>query len=318
VVHKISIPGATRLEVIFDERSRTESGCDYVRFYTPNSTQVGEEKYTGRGDSNRWAGVGRTPKLEVQGSELEARFHSDGSENDWGYKFTVLGYLADDGLPVLRQRLSKPLVHSICMYCMHELDGVKEPKKLLLETLDCLEKLASDKEMFQVCSQYFASCHSSSLRHFVCKIMHTLHSSTPAFCSLAAVKSVSQKLLGSNAQLDLEMSLCSLLTLQQSAPKRIAFESPHPYPDDSDSVHKISIPGAVRLEIAFDPQSRTESGCDYVRFVLPDGRVVGDDKYTGRGGSAHWAGVGSIPALIVEGSEVEARFHSDGSTNDWG
>jgi hypothetical protein len=55
-----------------------------------------------------------------------------------------------------------------------------------------------------------------------------------------------------------------------------------------------------------------------VRFVLPDGRTVGDDKYTGRGDSAHWAGVGGTAALVIEGSEVEARFHSDGSENDWG
>jgi hypothetical protein len=98
----------------------------------------------------------------------------------------------------------------------------------------------------------------------------------------------------------------------------LSYESPHPYPNNSDVVHQISVPGSVQLEIVFHPRCKTEGGCDYVRFVLPDGRVVGDDKYTGRGGSAHWAGVGSIPALVVEGSEVEARFHSDSSENDWG
>ena len=100
--------------------------------------------------------------------------------------------------------------------------------------------------------------------------------------------------------------------------RELSFESPHPYPDSSDVVHKISVPGALRLEIVFDPQCRTEGGYDCVRFVLPDGRTVGDDKYTGRDDSAHWAGVGSTAALVIEGSEVEARFHSDGSENDWG
>jgi hypothetical protein len=126
----------------------------------------------------------------------------------------------------------------------------------------------------------------------------------------------------------LELALSWLRTLETSdmfgsppAPEVIglcSFESPHPYPDNSDVVHKISVPGASRLEIVFDPQCKTEKNCDYVRFVLPDGRVVGDDKYTGRSDSAHWAGVGSTPALVIEGSEVEARFHSDGSDNDWG
>jgi hypothetical protein len=144
-------------------------------------------------------------------------------------------------------------------------------------------------------------------------------------CVKAAIQQSFESVTG---RTKLEVALSWLRTLETSdafsplpAPQVIdvcVFESPHPYPDNSDVVHKISVPGASRLEIVFDPQSKTENNHDYVRFVLPDGRVVGDDKYTGRGDSAHWAGVNGTPALVVEGSEVEARFHSDGSTNDWG
>ncbi len=45
--------------------------------------------------------------------------------------------------------------------------------------------------------------------------------------------------------------------------------------------------------------------------------MVGEQKYHGRSGGV-WAGVGKYPALVVKGSSVEARFHSDGSNNDWG
>jgi hypothetical protein len=144
-------------------------------------------------------------------------------------------------------------------------------------------------------------------------------------CVKAAIDQSVEALAG---RTKLELALEWLNTLETSevfdhpsAPQVIghcSFESPHPYPDSSDVVHKISVPGALRLEIVFDPQCRTEKGCDYVRFVLPDGRTVGDEKYTGRGDDAHWAGVGSTAALVIEGSEVEARFHSDGSENDWG
>jgi hypothetical protein len=45
-------------------------------------------RYHGR-DPGTWAGVAPTDVLKVPGSSMEARFHSDSSNNDWGYKFTV-------------------------------------------------------------------------------------------------------------------------------------------------------------------------------------------------------------------------------------
>jgi hypothetical protein len=196
-------------------------------------------------------------------------------------------------------------------------DPIMEPKDSLVSKFACLEKLVGDGETSKICAQYFSSCQSASLRHFVCNAIYKLHSSSKYFCD-ALGRSVTLESLNADLQLDVEISLRTLITLQQCTPNQTTFESPHPYPNNSDVKHKISVPGASRLEIVFDPQCRTESGCDYVRFVLPDGRTVGDDKYTGRGDSAHWAGVGGTAALVIEGSEVEARFHSDGSENDWG
>ena len=82
----IEFPDAVQLKIVFDKRCRTEQGCDYVRFFQ-GSTVVGETKYHGR-SSGVWAGVGSVPPLVVKGSSVEARFHSDGSNNDWGYYFT--------------------------------------------------------------------------------------------------------------------------------------------------------------------------------------------------------------------------------------
>ena len=82
----IEFPDAVELRIVFDKRSRTESGCDYIRFYQ-DQVVVGEPKYHGR-SGGVWAGVGLTPPLIVKGSSVEARFHSDGSNNDWGYHFT--------------------------------------------------------------------------------------------------------------------------------------------------------------------------------------------------------------------------------------
>jgi hypothetical protein len=96
------------MEVVFDLQCRTETNCDYVSFWK-DGTRQGLQKYVHPPlipqpllrDKERlfrryhghspgvWAGVGSTEVLRVQGSSMEARFHSDSSNNDWGYKFTV-------------------------------------------------------------------------------------------------------------------------------------------------------------------------------------------------------------------------------------
>jgi hypothetical protein len=102
--------------------------------------------------------------------------------------------------------------------------------------------------------------------------------------------------------------------------KSCVFESEHPYPHNADVVHKISFPGAERLEITFDERCRTETGCDYLQFFHPVGfskTMIGQSN-TGRNGDSHWPGVNGVPPLIHRGSHLEARFRSDGNVNDWG
>jgi len=103
----------------------------------------------------------------------------------------------------------------------------------------------------------------------------------------------------------------------KSVVKTLMKESKHPYDNSQDYDIDISFPGATSIEIVFDEKCRTEGGCDYVRFLV-DGKVVGSDKYTGRGDSVHWAGVKGVPKLVVPGSKVTGHFHSDGSETDWG
>jgi hypothetical protein len=90
VRHKISFPGAERLEITFDDRCRTETGCDYLQFFDSGASisMVGRSN-SGRNSDSHWPGVNGVPALVHIGSSLEARFRSDGSVNDWGYLFTV-------------------------------------------------------------------------------------------------------------------------------------------------------------------------------------------------------------------------------------
>lgn len=84
----ISFPGATKLTVEFDPQSRTETGCDYVVFYKDRTRRDkwGMEKYSGR---DHWPGCGGRPPLEVPTSSFVLFWYTDGSNYDWGWRFTV-------------------------------------------------------------------------------------------------------------------------------------------------------------------------------------------------------------------------------------
>ncbi|MED6251647.1 hypothetical protein ATANTOWER_000902, partial [Ataeniobius toweri] len=75
-------PGATSFEVEFDERCETEKRYDYLEF---TDSRGGKVRYDMKVGSEKW------PKKVTfdAGPQLQFLFHSDSSNNEWGYKFTV-------------------------------------------------------------------------------------------------------------------------------------------------------------------------------------------------------------------------------------
>jgi len=101
-VTELSIPGAKYLKIVFDRRSATESGCDYVQICRDESRTSfwNDTPYSGRRDSQNWAGVtgsnGRViPACIVNADKCFVYFHSDGNTNDWGYKLTCYGIIEE-------------------------------------------------------------------------------------------------------------------------------------------------------------------------------------------------------------------------------
>lgn len=89
--HEVSVfvsPGATYFEVEFDERCETEKRYDYLEF---TDSRGGKTRYDTKVGTYKW------PKKVTfkDGPRLQFLFHSDSSNNEWGYKFTVTAY----GLP---------------------------------------------------------------------------------------------------------------------------------------------------------------------------------------------------------------------------
>jgi hypothetical protein len=87
-----------------------------------------------------------------------------------------------------------------------------------------------------------------------------------------------------------------------------------------DQYTEVRIPGAKKLVISFDPQSRTENGCDFVMFLDANRQSLHPtvEKYTGRDGNQNWPGCEGRPPLEIDGDSCQIYFHSDGSVTDWG
>uniref|UniRef100_A0A8D0GHU4 Zinc finger ZZ-type and EF-hand domain containing 1 n=1 Tax=Sphenodon punctatus TaxID=8508 RepID=A0A8D0GHU4_SPHPU len=89
--HEVTVflcPGATYFELEFDERCETEKRYDYLEFTDARGAKT---RYDTKVGTEKW------PKKVTfkAGPRLQFLFHSDSTNNEWGYKFSVTAY----GLP---------------------------------------------------------------------------------------------------------------------------------------------------------------------------------------------------------------------------
>ena len=152
--------------------------------------------------------------------------------------------------------------------------------------------------------------HLKIIKKSIQEIMRSKRKNCSEFCDA---------LIGFSTQ-QISESLKFLTTLRKTKAFVKTLESKHPYPDNSDDVTELSIPGAKYLKIVFDRRSATEEGCDYVQICKDETRSTfwNASPYQGRKDKSYWAGVGNTPPLIVKASKCFVVFHSDGSNSDWG
>jgi hypothetical protein len=85
-------PNAAMLVITFDDRSMIENFYDYIKFYKDDKKidYYGSDKYCGKNYSSRnFPGTDGNPPLIIPSNKFYFSFVSDGSDNAWGYKFTV-------------------------------------------------------------------------------------------------------------------------------------------------------------------------------------------------------------------------------------
>ncbi|XP_008426375.1 zinc finger ZZ-type and EF-hand domain-containing protein 1 isoform X2 [Poecilia reticulata] len=120
-------PGATSFEVEFDERCETEKRYDYLEF---TDSRGGKVRYDMKVGSEKW------PKKVTfdAGPQLQFLFHSDSSNNEWGYKFTVtalglpditISWMSDQQLLVARL-MGRLASRTLALKSPYEIRSVKE------------------------------------------------------------------------------------------------------------------------------------------------------------------------------------------------
>jgi hypothetical protein len=81
---KVRIPGSAGLAIRFDPRCQTEPVCDRLVFATSSD-------YTSNYHCFHGPGVNNWEDFELPGDTLYYKFTSDATNNDWGWRFTVIG-----------------------------------------------------------------------------------------------------------------------------------------------------------------------------------------------------------------------------------
>jgi hypothetical protein len=118
----IHFPGASKLTIVFDEQSKTEDGCDWVKFFLDDAqTNQAGQTYVG----STFPGKGGKEPLEIEGERCILRWHSDHSNTDWGWKVIITPTFGAAGGRALTAREAnfKALFASLCL-C----DGVRAPE----------------------------------------------------------------------------------------------------------------------------------------------------------------------------------------------
>lgn len=84
LMYEFVCPGVEYLMVRCDTRCRSENNYDYLAFYGDKERTRELKRCTGRDESANWPA-----EFRLDTDRVYMHFHSDGSNNDWGFRLTV-------------------------------------------------------------------------------------------------------------------------------------------------------------------------------------------------------------------------------------
>jgi hypothetical protein len=317
ITKMVHIPGAEGIGVTFDPRSKTESGCDVITFYSDEDcTNPIGEPWSG----TEFPGVGDEAPLVIQGDTFWYTFKSDYSVTFWGYLFECAAIPSP-----IEEALKRPGAKEVssahpyvCDLVLKDGNIYSQAQKLsvaghlhtalmfdsesTLDESDFIEFHGADPSIDR--AMVLARFESGSLPSE--KVFIPATTFWVVFSNLnASGDSFGYRFIAYPAY--------DKFTAIVEAPDSVLYESSHPYAADIDEVYEIDLSevdlnlnedNAFVACIAFDKRSRTYNNRDTIEFFYSDPRtsasadiddeasVVSFAKIPGGGGSI--AGGGSV------------------------
>ena len=152
----VAFPGADKLVLVFDPQCNTETNYDFLCLSCKDAhgklklikPPQGGEKFHGiYGQDGTWP----TTPFEVEGDTLGWKFHSDGSNTRWGWKFTVTAVFNDDegggGGVALDEGAVAAMIHSTDINELHGLVK-KETARATRSLCGVQGRLASNAQIY--------------------------------------------------------------------------------------------------------------------------------------------------------------------------
>jgi hypothetical protein len=289
--HQVSLPGAEAIKIVFDPQSHTESNCDYLTFFLDSECTI-PAPGVGSLSGTSFPGTGDVPPLVIEASEFWYRFHSDGSQNFWGYRFEC-----SPALPKIKEYMQKPGAvrfstahpYAPAHACAYEKVSVNGRYHAALYFSPQSELSPGDSLDFYVSNPLTeGSTPIMTLRDkFPLDLIHV-----PAATFWIAFNSTNG---GNHFGYDfVAFRSFDSFTAAAYSVGAVVIETPHPYPNSMDEKYAIDVSqfpeseGVRRVAVAFDPRSSTEANYDYLEFLsrLSEGSNYGESKYSGgRGGT---------------------------------
>uniref|UniRef100_A0A7S3JQH8 Uncharacterized protein n=1 Tax=Aureoumbra lagunensis TaxID=44058 RepID=A0A7S3JQH8_9STRA len=310
-------PGATRLEIEFDEACATEPDADYLRFFKDSSKRTGHygaAKYTGARGSTCWR-----HKLTINTDRVFCVFTSDRDVVDWGLRFTVTATLhralapAVDNAGLRRATLGAAAVaaldailskHTTLVTAAYATAG-KHLLASLAKTYDkCATRLGEEKDKIEALFKTPQTPHTNM----------SPGAPSPLRLSEATVYDIDNQ-LNDNTE---AAHPPPIRRFKRGTPS--IYESEHDYDNDTDQTECVSISGAAKLEIIFDERTVTENTHDWLALYLDANceRLVPGSRPRYSGDPDNWPGIFGNAPVVVLGSKFYYRWHTDSSNTFWG
>jgi hypothetical protein len=313
--------------VVFDERSTTEANYDYLAFFFDEECTKpvpGAEKLSG----NSFPGVGDNPPLLISANHFWYTFHSDGSNNFWGYEFQC-----SPAKSKISQLMSKPgavRFESAHPYPSTSASPVRVSVGGLYHAkLEFTDKtLLSEDDVFEVFVQD-PSQGGVAVASFT--------GSPPRTGLVAPATQFWVQISGSNASKAYGYDFVAyphfdLFSAFLASPGAVQIETMHPYEDNMDASYEVDLSGIPvvdgkrKFHVVFDPRSCTENNYDYMCLYNSDPKSESKEKY---GPEKLTGGLNGTPKqfpfedtpLVIEHPDTDkifATFNSDGSNHGWG